>query len=409
MVKSFSLPMGFTLLALLASEAAAAPAGSNPPGANSSAGEAPIFIGGRANSAAHLRKAKTASGKTGSAVNTAGAKGATTVASRGGHIFLTRPSSVLLAAMKTRKPGRKLPGHGRSGHRAEDEIAEGPADLVPIITVTATTAIQPPPPDETVLSNPPPAPRIELNGSLNETPAVAPPAMNTATHDSQLPGADAPVQSHEPVVLTGDSVPLAKPRALASGGARGARGGVGALALAAGGSLKLNPAGTKALAVIGTLPGARARRGGVLDSHGLLLSSCALAALLLFIIGKQWLYRAKKGPWLSYTEDWVDGFLWRWSWRKGEVTNLRGFCPACQSEVILRPVATGNNAPSPSEPPGTWAFCPLCKEATWLETNDVSQTISKEVIRKKNSGEYQDAASRRKTGAASGRALRIKL
>jgi hypothetical protein len=136
-----------------------------------------------------------------------------------------------------------------------------------------------------------------------------------------------------------------------------------------------------------------------------------LAALLLFLIGLHWFYGTPKSPWLSYTEDWMDGFLWRWEWKKAEMTNLRGFCPTCRSQVIFRPVATGKNAPPPSEPPGTWAYCPACKEATCLEMNDVSQTITTKLTRKKNSGEYREtvAVSKQKAGVASGRAVRVKL
>jgi len=423
MAKSLSLHLGFTLLVLASQTAAAAAAE-----ATSGPGDGPAIVSGAPHSATGPRKAKTVSGP----VNTAGAKGATTVASVGGRVFLARPSASFLAAlkakkhdwvviqlnqngdpslvatMKTEKPGRKWPAHWRGRHRGEEEIAAAPPNRVRVIPGLPEIASQSPTMGETAASNSPPSPpspRVELGGSLSETPAVAPPAIVTAPRGSQLPGMDDPVPSREPVVLSGESAPLVKPMGLPAGGARG---GVGALASGGLGGA-LNSASPKAPPVIGSIRIGMPRGQVPLLANQYFLWSCVLFSLLL-LIGKSWHDRRKSFPWLSYTEDWVDGFLWRWKWRNDQITNLRAFCPSCDNEVILRPVAAARFTESPTEPLGTWALCTHCKEATHLEVDDVSQTVSEALIRKKNSGEYQekDAAFRQKAANASGRILRIK-
>jgi len=106
----------------------------------------------------------------------------------------------------------------------------------------------------------------------------------------------------------------------------------------------------------------------------------------------------------------VEGFLWRWKWKGSEVTDLRGFCPACGSGLILRSVTGPHDASPPSDLPGTWAFCPKCKEATCLEMRDVLTTVADLLTRKRDSGEYGEtvAVSKRKAGLAPGHSVRIK-
>jgi hypothetical protein len=163
--------------------------------------------------------------------------------------------------------------------------------------------------------------------------------------------------------------------------------------------------------VIGAIGSAPSRRSAAINRMQIILLSVILAAFLLFSIAVQWSRGLEKKPWLSYTEDWVDGFFWRWDWKKSEVKNLRGFCPTCRSEVIFRPIAIGRNAPDGAPPGGTWAFCPKCKEATGLETNDVPQAVAATLTRRRQSGEYREtvAASKRKAGIASERTVRLKV
>ena len=418
--------MGIALLAIPGIELAAATSdGSNPPAARGSAG-----VG--ADSAARLRKRKKASSETAADVNTAGAKGATAGESKRGPVSPTQPSASLLTALKTKKQSwlviqlhpdgkagllaatepekqrRKPQAHGRSRHRDEEDVAASQAKPARMIAGLPEIASPPPATNQAAFSNAPPSPRTDIYGSLADNPAVAPPAMNSPVSAIPAPGADALDQPREPVDLTAVSTPLARPLALPSSSVRG---GIGALPAMTGGRIPLVLAGPEAPAVIGTLPGSLARRGGAFNSERLLICSCVsgLAALLLSIFGPMWLRRQHRAPWLAYTEDWVDGFLWRWNWRKAEIANLRAFCPACHSEVILRPVSTRHNAASPGSL-GTWVYCPHCKEATHLEMSDVPKTVSEALTRKKDSGEYQekDAASKGKAANSRGRAFRIR-
>ena len=35
-----------------------------------------------------------------------------------------------------------------------------------------------------------------------------------------------------------------------------------------------------------------------------------------------------------YTEDRINGIIWRWSWRDNKIENLNGFCPDCDAQLV---------------------------------------------------------------------------
>ena len=35
-----------------------------------------------------------------------------------------------------------------------------------------------------------------------------------------------------------------------------------------------------------------------------------------------------------YTEDFIDGMIWRWTWRGSQIDNLNCFCPACDAQLV---------------------------------------------------------------------------
>ncbi|MGB8168239.1 MAG: hypothetical protein WCF18_12150 [Chthoniobacteraceae bacterium] len=178
----------------------------------------------------------------------------------------------------------------------------------------------------------------------------------------------------------------------------------------AGGGLALLSGGLPVLPVaIASSSGATRR--GTISRKEMMPWYYTLAALVLFVIAVQWIRGLEKPAWSSYTEDWVDGFHWRWEWKKNEVRNLRGYCPTCGTEVLFRPIASARDTSSSAEVGGTWAFCPKCREATGLEMSDVSRAVSSTLIRKRTSGEYRDtvANSKRKAGIAPRESVRLKV
>lgn len=59
---------------------------------------------------------------------------------------------------------------------------------------------------------------------------------------------------------------------------------------------------------------------------------------LLVILGLGRIYitlmPAKKPEFIQYTEDVLEGVVWRWSWSGNEISNLSCFCPACDATLI---------------------------------------------------------------------------
>jgi hypothetical protein len=349
----------------------------------------------------------------GALVNKAGVKPATTVVSKGGRVFLTRSVPSIGAATSQRRihgkaatargvavVNPKKPEETSSQAPASElvaPVAQGPApeaEPSPRVARNTVAAVQSqdsaPPAFET-------AARIELNGQRAAGANFLPP-LHQAPMSSELPGHENPSEPGWPEIRTTEPVPLAD-RAPALPAAVSGSHGMG------GGGMGALPAASALMA-----PGVLSSRWSAARWQAVLPWYGALAVVLVFLVGKIWIYSLHTKPWRAYTEDWSDGFLWRWDWKNARITNLRCFCPTCRNAVTLCAVAPMDSPPRASAPQGTWALCPHCKEATCLETSDVSESISRTLIHRVNSGEYREtvAASKRRAGVALQREMRIK-
>lgn len=49
----------------------------------------------------------------------------------------------------------------------------------------------------------------------------------------------------------------------------------------------------------------------------------------------KWLRREQETPFpYNYTNDIIDGILWRWEYRKNRIENLIGYCPQCEGYIV---------------------------------------------------------------------------
>ena len=57
----------------------------------------------------------------------------------------------------------------------------------------------------------------------------------------------------------------------------------------------------------------------------------ALITIIRFIVG---LTDTETPPYVSFTEQRLDGAIWRWRWREGQIANLWCYCPVCDMELV---------------------------------------------------------------------------
>ena len=116
--------------------------------------------------------------------------------------------------------------------------------------------------------------------------------------------------------------------------------GVGGLIIA--GILRLN--GLFAKVVSGIWSGVSWLWGMLQSSHSmpgwviLVLGLLALFGLIIIVLMLKELLHGKKetaGPaFQNYTEDMLDDVRWRWRWVGNRITDLRCFCPICDSQLV---------------------------------------------------------------------------
>ena len=74
--------------------------------------------------------------------------------------------------------------------------------------------------------------------------------------------------------------------------------------------------------------------GGVI----LVLSLLALFGLAVVVLRFMSLSQSEEqaaGPdFRTYTEDCIDGVIWRWGWRGNQIYNLWCFCPSCDAQLV---------------------------------------------------------------------------
>lgn len=58
----------------------------------------------------------------------------------------------------------------------------------------------------------------------------------------------------------------------------------------------------------------------------------------------------------SYTEDEIDGVIWRWKWKDDKVVNLWSYCPTCDAELVYDD--SSNNSLNPDS--FTFLICENC-------------------------------------------------
>lgn len=66
-----------------------------------------------------------------------------------------------------------------------------------------------------------------------------------------------------------------------------------------------------------------------------------LAAIFAAIVGSMKLVRSLdfssdriEPEFRTYTEDFIDGMIWRWDWRGSQIHNLNCFCPTCDAQLV---------------------------------------------------------------------------
>lgn len=122
-----------------------------------------------------------------------------------------------------------------------------------------------------------------------------------------------------------------------------------------------------------------------------LLLLLSLVTVVRFLVG----LRGQKAPaFTRYVEDHFFGARWRWSWVAGQVSNLWGFCPRCDSELVYDDSSC--NSVYSNTPAKTDFVCEHCHRETVasIPGGDKSYAISlvqREIRRRIRTSEYQPA------------------
>lgn len=123
-----------------------------------------------------------------------------------------------------------------------------------------------------------------------------------------------------------------------------------------------------------------------------LLLLLALVTAIRFLLG----FMGQKPPaFTSYVEDHLFGAKWRWSWVAGEISNLWGFCPRCDAELVYDDSSC--NSIYSSGPGKTDFICEHCHHeivASILGGNRsyAISFVQREIRRKVRTNEFQSTA-----------------
>ena len=120
---------------------------------------------------------------------------------------------------------------------------------------------------------------------------------------------------------------------------------------------------------------------------------CTLMVLVTVVVDA--LQRARPPSYHSYIEDFIDGVKWRWRWDSDGIEDLRGFCPACDANLVYR-VRGGDPRFSPNFTELTCERCAprnrqdnLCVVAKLRgDTDYVLDSVKREIARRIRTGEH---------------------
>ena len=121
-----------------------------------------------------------------------------------------------------------------------------------------------------------------------------------------------------------------------------------------------------------------------------------LAVLVVLLAGLAEVLQKAPSPataYHRYTEDYIDGAKWRWSWKSNEITRLAPFCPTCDASLIYRELPLSINLLT-----ATQFLCERCSPrndpnylvvATIRGPRDQAfGSIEREIARRVRTGEY---------------------
>ena len=102
---------------------------------------------------------------------------------------------------------------------------------------------------------------------------------------------------------------------------------------------------------------------------------------------------------LEYTEDHMFGALWRWNWGPRGISDLRCFCPGCQTRLVYH---TSNMSPWDAAPKIQTKFiCEHCGDSAVAtiqgERGYALGVVRREIERRITAGEYRAASSQSET------------